>query len=94
MDIRKFLTHKRLAFHNYKKKIPTSENARLIDHTTESNDRYIKNGTRVEKLYLSGYSDREISFFTGIPGYMVREYADIVKSYVNEKSNNVQNRYA
>jgi hypothetical protein len=94
MDIGKSLTHKRLAFHNYKKKIPTSENARLIDHTTESTDRYIKDGTRVEKLYLSGYSDWEISFFTGIPGYIVREYIDIVKSYENEKSNNVQNRDA
>jgi len=64
--IGKSLTHKRLAFHNYKKKIPTSENARLIDHTTESTDRYIKDGTRVEKLYMSGYSEWEISFFTGI----------------------------
>ncbi len=66
MDMGKSLTHKRLAFHNYKKKIPTSENARLIDHTTESTDRYIKDGTRVEKLYMSGYSEWEISFFTGI----------------------------
>ncbi len=77
----KSLTHKRLAFHNYKKKIPTSGNARLIDHTTESTDRYIKDGTRVEKLYLSGYSEWEISFLTGIPGYIVWEYIDIVKSY-------------
>ena len=77
----------------YKKKIPTSENARLIDHTIESTDRYIKDGTRVEKLYLSGYNEWEISFFTGIPGYIVREYINIVKSYENEKSNYVQNRY-
>ena len=88
MDIGKSLTHKRLAYHNYKKKIPTSENARLIDHTTESTDRYIKDGTRVEKLYLSGYSEWEISFFTGIPGYIVREYIDIISSYEKEKSNN------
>lgn len=88
MDMGKSLTHKRLAYHNYKKKIPTSENARLIDHTTESTDRYIKDGTRVEKLYLSGYSEWEISFFTGIPGYIVREYIDIISSYEKEKSNN------
>ena len=55
MDMGKSLTHKRLAFHNYKKKIPTSENARLIDHTPESVDRYIKDGTRIEKLYSDGY---------------------------------------
>jgi len=60
----------------------------MIDHTTESTDRYIKDGTRVEKLYMSGYSEWEISFFTGIPGYIVREYIDIVKSYENEMSNN------
>ena len=78
----------------YKKKIPTSENARLIDHTIESTERYIKDRTRVEKLYLSGYNEWEISFFTGIPGYIVREYINIVKSYENEKSNYVQNRYA
>jgi hypothetical protein len=89
MDIGKSLTHKRLAYHNYKKKIPTSENARLIDHTTESTDRYIKDGTRVEKLYLSGYSEWEISFFTGIPGYIVREYIDIISSYEKGKCNNV-----
>ena len=71
----------------YKKKIPTSENARLIDHTIESTERYIKDRTRVEKLYLSGYNEWEISFFTGIPGYIVREYINIVKSYENEKSN-------
>jgi hypothetical protein len=35
MNMRESLTHKRLAFHNYKKKIPTSENARLIDHIPE-----------------------------------------------------------
>ena len=85
----KSLTHKRLAYHNYKKKIPTSENARLIDHTTESTDRYIKDGTRVEKLYLSGYSEWEISFFTGIPGYIVREYIDIISSYEKGKCDNV-----
>ena len=86
MDMGKTLTHKRLAFHNYKKKIPTSENARLINHTTESTDKYIKDGTRVEKLYMSGYSEWEISYFTGIPGYIVREYINIVKSYENKQS--------
>ncbi|MEA1999969.1 MAG: DUF1670 domain-containing protein [Euryarchaeota archaeon] len=86
MDMGKTLTHKRLAFHNYKKKIPTSENARLIDHTPESTDRYIKDGTRVEKLYIAGYDEWEISFFTGIPGYVVREYIEIIKSYETEKT--------
>ena len=44
MDLGKTLTHKKLAFQNYKKKMPTSENARLIDHSPESVDRYIVNG--------------------------------------------------
>jgi hypothetical protein len=48
-----------------------------------------KDGTRVEKLYMSGYSEWEISFFTGIPGYIVREYIDIIRSYENEKCDNV-----
>ena len=85
MDLGKTLTHKRLAFHNYKKKVPTSENARLIDHATESVDRYIKDGTRVEKLYTNGYSEWEISFFTGLPGYVVKEYIEIIKSHETEK---------
>lgn len=42
MDIGKTLTHKKLAFQNYKKKMSTSENARLIDHSPESVDRYIQ----------------------------------------------------
>jgi len=33
-------------------------------------DRYIKDGTRVEKLYETGYTEWEISFFTGLPGYV------------------------
>jgi hypothetical protein len=41
-----------------------------------------------EKLYLSGYSEWEISFFTGIPGYIVREYIDIISLYEKENSNN------
>jgi len=86
MDMGKTLTHKRLAFHNYKKKIPTTENARLIDHTPESTDRYIKDGTRVEKLYLAGYNEWEISFFTGIPGYVVKEYIEIIKEYGKERT--------
>ncbi|MGP8321281.1 MAG: DUF1670 domain-containing protein [Methanosarcinaceae archaeon] len=87
MDIGKTLTHKRLAFHNYKKKIPTSENARLIDHTPESTDRYIKDGTRIEKLYMLGYDEWEIAFFTGISGYVVKEYIEILRSYEKDKIN-------
>lgn len=78
MDMGKTLTHKRLAFHNYKKKIPTTVNARLIDHTPESIDKYIKDGTRVEKLYLADYDEWEISYFTGLPGYVVKEYIKII----------------
>jgi len=77
MDMGKSLTHKRLAFHNYKKKIPTSENARLIDHTPESVDRYIKDGTRIEKLYSDGYSEWDMAFLTGLPIYVVQEYVEI-----------------
>jgi hypothetical protein len=63
MDMGKSLTHKRLAFHNYMKKIPTSENARLIDHTPESKDRYIKDGTRIEKLYTARYNEWDMAFY-------------------------------
>jgi len=54
---------------------------RLIDHTPESTDRYIKDGTRVEKLYLGGYNEWDISFFYGLPGYVVKEYIEIIKDY-------------
>ncbi|AKB32811.1 hypothetical protein MSSIH_2121 [Methanosarcina siciliae HI350] len=87
MDMGKSLTHKRLAFHNYKKKIPTTENARLIDHTPESVDRYIKDGTRIEKLYTAGYNEWDMAFFTGLPIYVVKEYVEIIKSYEKEKKN-------
>ena len=93
MDMGKSLTHKRLAFHNYKKKIPTSENARLIDHTPDSVDRYIKDGTRIEKLYADGYNEWEMAFFTGLPIYVVKEYIEIIKSYENKKNKtDVENR--
>ena len=87
MDIGRSLTHKKLAFHNYKKKIPTSENARLIDHTPESVDRYIKDGTRIEKLYADGYNEWEMAFFTGLSIGLVQEYVEIIKSYENERNN-------
>ncbi len=56
MDIDKIFTHKRLAFHNYKKKIPTSKNARLIDHIPESTDRCIK-GITFSRYYMLGYNE-------------------------------------
>lgn len=84
MDMGKTLTHKKLAFQNYKKKISTSKNAKLIDHTPESVDRYIKDGTRIEKLYDEGYEEWDISFLTGLPGYVVKQYVEIIEEY-NEK---------
>lgn len=91
MDMGKSLTHKRLAYHNYKKKIPTSENARLIDHTPESVDRYIKDGTSIEKLYAAGYNEWDMAFLTGLPIYVVQEYVEIIKLYEKEKSNKTDN---
>jgi hypothetical protein len=65
----------------------TSENSRLIDHTPESVDRYIKDGTLIEKLYSAGYNEWDMAFFTGLPIYVVQEYVEIIKSYEKEKSN-------
>ncbi|GCC11261.1 hypothetical protein IPdc08_01312 [archaeon] len=81
MDLGKTLTHKKLAFQNYKKKMPTSENARLIDHSPESVDRYIKDGTGVEKLYETGYTEWEISFLMGLPGYVVKQYVEMIDEF-------------
>lgn len=81
MDMGKTLTHKKLAFQNYKKKLPTSENARLIDHSPDSVDGYINDGTRVEKLYEAGYLEWEICFFTGLPGYVVRQYVETIEGF-------------
>jgi hypothetical protein len=86
MDMGTSLTHKRLAYHNYKKKIPTSENACLIDHTPESVDRYIKDGTCIEKLYAAGYNEWDMAFLTGLPIYV-----EIIKLYEKEKSNKTDN---
>ncbi len=61
--------------------MPTSENARLIDHSPESVDRYIKDGTRVEKLYETGYTEWEISFFTGLPSYVVKQYVEMIEEF-------------
>jgi hypothetical protein len=90
MDVGRTLSHKKFAFQNYKKKIPTSVNARLIDHNPASVDRYIKDGLRVEKLYNDGYPEWEISFFTGLPGYLVKEYVEIVKEYSKESENKLE----
>jgi hypothetical protein len=90
MDIGKTLTHKKLAFQNYKKKLPTSDNARLIDHSPESVDRYIKDGTRVEKLYETGYTEWEISFFTGLPGYVVRQYVETIEEFKRNEEDQSQ----
>ncbi len=57
------------------------ENARLIDHSPKSVDRYIKDGTRVEKLYETGYTEWEISFFTGLPGYVVKQYVEMIEEF-------------
>ena len=81
MDMGKTLTHKKLAFQNYKKKIPTSKNAKLIDHTPESVDRYIKDEMRVEKLCNEGYEEWKIAFFTGLPGYVVKQYVGTIEEY-------------
>ena len=73
MDMGRTLTHKKLAFHNYKKKLSTSENARCIDHTPESVDRYIKDGTRVEKLHNAGYDTWDIAYLTGLSISLVNQ---------------------
>ena len=40
----------------------------------------------LQKLYMAGYSEWEISFFTGLPGYVVQEYIEIIKSYETKKA--------
>ena len=83
--MRKSLTHKRLALHNYKKTIPTSENGSLIDHTPESADRYIKDGICIEKFYIAGYNEWTMAFLTGLQIYVVQEYRKIIKSCETRK---------
>lgn len=60
---------------------------RLRDHALESVDRYIKGGTRIEKLYTDGYDEWDMAFLTGLPIYVIQEYVEIIKSYENEKNN-------
>ena len=84
MDMGRTLTHKKLAFHNFKKKMSTAENARSIDHTPESVDRYVKDGTRVEKLLGAGYEPWDIAYFTGLSISIVNQYIEIVNEF-NQK---------
>ena len=81
MDIGRTLTHKKLAFHNFKKKMSTTENARSIDHSPESVDRYIRDGTRVEKLYDSGYSPWDIAYLTGLSISVVNQYIKVIDEF-------------
>lgn len=78
MDIGRTLTHKKLAFHNFKKKMSTSENARSIDHSPISVDKYIRDGIRVEKLHGAGNNEYDISFLTGLSIGLVNEYIKVI----------------
>lgn len=79
MDMGRTLTHKKEAFHNYKKKIPTTENAKHIDHTPKSVDKYIKDGTRVEKLHGEGFEVEEIARLTDLSISLVEEYIEVIE---------------
>ena len=79
MDIGATLTHKKLAFHNFKKKMTTAENARCIDHSPEAVDRYINDGTRVEKLYRAEYCAWDIAHLTGLSLGLVNQYIEIIE---------------
>lgn len=81
MDMGKTLTHKKLAFHNFKRKMSTSENARLINHTPESVDKYVKDGTRVEKLLRAGYEPWDIAYFTDLSISVVNQYVEIINEF-------------
>lgn len=59
------LTHERVVFHNYKKKIHASENARLNDNTQELVDRYIKNGICIENSSTAGTMNEKWHFLLG-----------------------------
>lgn len=93
MDIGRTLTHKKLAFNNYKKKMTTTENARSIDHSPISVDKYIRDGIRVEKLHGAEYNEYDISFLTGLSIGLVNEYIKVITeinlkgSSENEKHN-------
>jgi len=91
MDMGRTLTHKKLAFHNFKKKMSTAENARSIDHSPESVDRYVKDGTRVEKLFRAGYEPWDIAYFTGLSISVVNQYIEIISEF-NQKARENEER--
>ena len=78
-DMGRTLTHKVMAIRNYKKNIPTPDNARMIKHSPDDVDRYIKNHMRIELLHKRGHSDVEIAFITGLGVSLVREYMEIIE---------------
>jgi len=92
MDIGRTLTHKKLAFHNFKKKMTTTENAKSIDHSPEAVDRYIKDGTRVEVLYNAGYNAWDIAHITALSISLVNEYIEIIKEHNQKKDRNNKNK--
>jgi hypothetical protein len=78
-DMGRTLTHKVLAIRNYKKNIPTPDNARMIKHSPDDVDRYIKNHMRVELLHKRKHSDVEIAFITGLSISLVKEHIKIIE---------------
>lgn len=91
MDIGRTLTHKKLAFHNFKKKMSTAENARSIDHSPEAVDRYINDGTRVEKLYRADYCAWDIAHLTGLSLGLVNQYIEIIEEMDQNKKRKEEN---
>ena len=91
MDMGRTLTHKKLAFQNFKKKMSTADNARSINHTPESVDRYVKDGTRVEKLLCAGYEPWDIAYFTGLSISIVNQYIEIINEF-NQKRRGKEER--
>ncbi len=58
MDMGKSLTHKRLALHNHKKKDSHFKECAFERSYSESVDRYIKDGTRIENSMQIGIMNR------------------------------------
>jgi len=89
-DMGRTLTHKALAIRNYKKKIPTPDNARMIKHSPPDVDRYIKEYMKVELLYNKGHSDVEIAFITGMSVSLVKEYIQLIEEDLTNESKSLK----
>ncbi len=82
-DMGPSVTHKRIIIRLHLQGYQTPEIARMVDHTIEACDRYIKAYKRVRLLARKGMKVKEIAMTLGMGRTLVREYLKLYEEYEN-----------